>query len=460
MDRTYTVARDDAASSMRAGLAAVAAAALALAAGCSVAILNGFPLIFSDSQNYVASGATLTVPWGRPIFYGLFLRPLLFADLWPAVLAQSALIAYVTWIAARVVRPGLGAGLFSAMFVALCLFSTLPWVAGQIMPGIFTGVVILGTFVVVFANERVARAHYWSVAALTTLAVSTHLSHVFLLLVLLPVCAVCRFRLAGRRQLGWRVGVASVGLVVAVAAILFSNVLQSGRPVLSRGGTVFALAKLLESGAPQAYLAQTCPGAGLALCAEADALPRDANAFLWSSESPLRRLGREALAREAGVVVIGSVASYPLRVAGHAALSALRQLASFSVASGRRPEDLAKAEFSSSFEAAAQTSRQARAALPFAAADRLASAGLLIAVVALATLLVVGMSQPLLALTATVLVGVLANALICGALSVVDGRYQARVVWLVAFAGLLAMAELWDRWRERHRRAAGVAGGR
>jgi len=126
------------------------AALLCLAACCGVAIINGMPLLFPDTAAYVISGASLSVPWDRPIYYGRFTRPFLFANLWPIVILQSAVILCALWAVARVVRGEVRAAQFTVLVLALCVFSGLPWVAGQVIPDIFTTVVILGFFALCF----------------------------------------------------------------------------------------------------------------------------------------------------------------------------------------------------------------------------------------------------------------------------------------------------------------------
>jgi hypothetical protein len=60
-----------------------------------VALWNGYPLVFSDSQRYLNGGILRYLPSEAPIFYGVFLIPLHLdgLSLWPVVAAQSLLLA-------------------------------------------------------------------------------------------------------------------------------------------------------------------------------------------------------------------------------------------------------------------------------------------------------------------------------------------------------------------------------
>jgi hypothetical protein len=442
-------------------LAAPLVAFLCVAACCAVAILNGFPLLFSDTAAYIAAGVGLHVPRDRPIFYGLFLRPLLFADLWPVVVLQSAIIVYVLLAVTRIVCREVRASQFAAIIVVLCAISPLPWVAGHIIPDIFAPVVVLGIFAIFFAGDETGRLERGILCGLTAFAISTHLSHIPLAIIVVVACAVCRVCLCGPAGLFRRAAISGAIIAVAVIAISASNFMQTGKPTLSRGSAIFGLAKLLESGVAQAYLSKACPEAELALCALADEPPLGVNKFLWTRESPLHRLGGpQALAEEAQIVVNGTVAEFPLRVLKASASSALAQFVSFSVASGRGPESIRTMldpGFGQRLNEGAENSRQGRGTLPFSSADKVIGAGLLMAAVAAGSLLALGMRPRTFALLAAILTGLVANAAICGTLSVVDGRYQARIIWLVTFLGLIAILEFWTRRpasRERAVRAA------
>ncbi len=57
------------------------------------ALINGYPLLYSDSATYIESGMGLFVPIDRPIFYGLFIRIASMSySLWFVVILQSLVI--------------------------------------------------------------------------------------------------------------------------------------------------------------------------------------------------------------------------------------------------------------------------------------------------------------------------------------------------------------------------------
>ena len=129
MDLTYALRADARATSAAVPLSAFAAIALSLIACLAVALLNGLPLILADTATYLVSGTTFTVPWDRPIFYGLFMRPLLFAHLWPVVVAQSTIAIAMLWLAVRVAKARIDPVRFGLLMITLAIFwSSRRWV--------------------------------------------------------------------------------------------------------------------------------------------------------------------------------------------------------------------------------------------------------------------------------------------------------------------------------------------
>ncbi|MDP3929784.1 MAG: hypothetical protein Q8R57_12235, partial [Bacteroidota bacterium] len=117
------------------------------------AFFNGFPLLYSDTGAYIASGFEGKVPLDRPITYGLFLRHASLAhSLWFVVLAQSIIVSALLWV---VFTHFLGSGKraaiwFLALVFGLNLISSLPWISGMLMADIFTPISFLLLYILMF----------------------------------------------------------------------------------------------------------------------------------------------------------------------------------------------------------------------------------------------------------------------------------------------------------------------
>ena len=57
------------------------------------ALLNGYPIVFSDTGTYLSQAIHLYLGWDRPAFYSLFMIALhMTLTTWPVVLAQAACV--------------------------------------------------------------------------------------------------------------------------------------------------------------------------------------------------------------------------------------------------------------------------------------------------------------------------------------------------------------------------------
>src|SRR6516162_2285293 len=125
----------------------------------SVAILNGYPLLFPDSGDYIVKSFTLEVPPYRTIFYSIFMRLTSFGiSPWLAVVAQSAMTVFVLFACLEYLcehKEGSTwkSRLFVGMVLALACGTSLPWYVGQLMPDIFTGLLILCLFLLLYDSQ-------------------------------------------------------------------------------------------------------------------------------------------------------------------------------------------------------------------------------------------------------------------------------------------------------------------
>ena len=102
-------------------------------------------------------------------------------SLWPLVILQALMISYMILQVARAEAPRLTLGGLTAIGAVLSLFTGIGWYAGQVEPDIFTPVVILGAYLLLFRGDRLGRAGRLVVTGLTGLAVASHPSHLGLL---------------------------------------------------------------------------------------------------------------------------------------------------------------------------------------------------------------------------------------------------------------------------------------
>jgi hypothetical protein len=417
-----------------------------------VALFNGAPLVFSDTLSYSTAAFEGEVPGLFSIFYSAFILPLhQGVTFWPVIFIQAAILGHLLYLTARAVTSGKISHIDMTVIVfALAVFSSLPWVTGEVLPDVFTAVVLLGLFLLAFAENELSRTELISVGILTTFAISTHLSHVPIATGLILLCIGLRVFVSGSRKQIWRWTARLVlPLVIAVASMMAVNVLNAQSFVLARNSNVFLLAKWIDEGPALAYLKESCPRAGYALCEYLGELEGKSHDQLkWSGDSPFRKIGTfDELEPEARAIVRGTLYRFPHEIIRKSLIDAGLQLGRFQAGDGLTQEfarwvgeHLGKV-YGTQVGEPFLASKQARGELPTAQTRYLHLVGLAIGV---------GMclwcwrrrhllTPEFFLLFLFVFVGILWSACVTGALSGPYDRYLARVIWLVCFVGLIGL---------------------
>ncbi len=409
---------------------------------------NGYPAMFADSGTYLGQAIQGYLGWDRPAFYSLFLHSLhMRLSLWPIPVVQGLVVAHVLALCLRILgRPGATPILLAGF--GLGSLSSLPFFAAQIMPDVFTGVLVLCMWLLAHGWEWLSRREQLYVACLATGCVAVHQAHLPLaggLALALGLLAVFGGQGFGalRRMV--------VPPVVAALALLAHNSVGHGKVSLSPYGSIFAAARVIYDGPGRQTLAEQCAVRHWRICEVRDRLPPYANAFLWYANSPLwdgTLGGAKAWGPEAGEVVRATIATRPLEVAQAMAANTLRQIGMMATGDGLEPwrgtpgpEPVIEQFFAQEL-AAFRGARQWQGSL-VADAESLAPlhlavawTGLILAAVAIWPL---RRRQPAAAHCVAALLAALGNAAITGGRTGPHHRYQARIAWLFAFAPAAAL---------------------
>jgi hypothetical protein len=444
-------------------VAMVIAGALLL---CWPAFWNGFPLMYSDTGAYLATAFEGKVPMARPTGYGLFIRYAAMGQhIWWPLLVQGLLCALLLWRTVRVVLPDVAAWkAFPLSFVGAFMLTGLPWYASQLMPDVFTGLVALTFFLLLFDQQTNVWGR-WGYAFLAYIFCFSHYSHAAMLLILSGIAGlVWALQWLRKRKPSFglgRIALAALPALMAIFSFYYVNYQNDLGWRMTRSAHVFTMARLSETGILQAYLHETCPTQPWSLCPYADALPSTAADFIWREDSPFKQTGYWEGSRPGYDSLLADFFSRPhyQKLYAQAAMrSGFAQLFELSVGEGLTPYN----ENSSPYKFFAR-------AMPAQVPNYLASvqfdrlfdfsgdiwvmkATMLFSVILLLVAwVVVGRKLPTqlhwfvsLALGSYVL-----NAILTGALANVYARLQARIAWIIPLACILVLLELWQKRRLR-----------
>lgn len=426
------------------------------------ALLNGFPFLYYDVIGYLG-GANLfahaffaaPIEWpqiprivGRSVYYGAFLLLSLKAGgFWVAATVQGLFAAGCVAMFLRY-WPHVSVGIAGALLQA----TTLPFFVSFMLPDVLTGLAILSATALLLFWQRdgVATRAFW--IAVATVAALAHSSNLPVLIAL----AVSGLVLPHQRR-PWLAAAAIVAatLVGAMgerASAIGVERLTGDAPIRPP----FVTARLTTDGPGTRYLRATCPANGFALCRYLARLPAATNDyFLWddSSERGVFQLvspaDRQRIAAEDARFAWATFSHFPVATlatlaSGTGGQLRLPRLEEFNYSphqtnffqSRLPPPTLAAVVRSRAFAGTMPTR------VPLALMRVLTFVAALLCVRAL-----LAASTPVdLRLTvALILIGLLANAAVCGGLSGANTRYADRILWLLPLAGLLTLGAPRDR---------------
>jgi hypothetical protein len=417
------------------------------------ALWNGYPLVFSDTGTYLSQAIERYLGWDRPVFYSLFLFSLhMTITTWPVIVAQTLLVTHTLHLLRRALLPQVSGWWLLPCVGFLSVATALPWFAAQLMPDIFTPILVLALALLVLVPERLShRERIWLVI-FAAFMIAAHQSHLLLAFGLLLILLPLRGRFGAATSLGLRDLLMTITpLMLAATAMVAVNVVGVGRVSLSPYGNVFLLARVIYDGPGMDVLRLDCPQTHWRLCAFVDQFPPGSDDFLWREDGPLANAGGpKVVSIDADAIIASAIRAAPGTELRAFLGNALQQLTRFASGYGLQPwpstvTPRIERDFSRFEIAAYAASRQTQGTLGIPAwMQALHSAVAILGVLACcATLPIALRRQHVVAgFVIAVLLALLGNAAITGGLSGPHDRYQSRIMWLAPLTALLATVSL------------------
>ena len=410
----------------------------------AVALWNGFPLVFYDTGGYLAEGLQGAFLAERSPVYSLLLFVTGGAvSLWPVVILQAAMTAWLVGETARIEAAQLSLQGLVGVGLVLMLVTGIGWYTGQVEPDCMTALVVLGAYLLLFHSTVLGPVRATLAAVITGLAVACHPSHLGLMAGLLLLAILLRLM---RRDLRLKILPGLVALAIALGLILASNYALTRQVFLSRSASQFVFARLMQDGIVKRLLDDTCPQSGYRLCAYKSRLKTRADAWLWAPDSLFRSEGGfNGDHAEEGRIIADSVRRYPLLQVEAAVRDSVRQFFTFKTGDGIESQEwILKPEIQKMMPAQIPgylAAEQQRGKLRFVTLNMIHVTVGMLSLLGLLLLLQRALIRGRwneAALPGLVLSALIGNAIICGTFSNPHDRYQSRLIWLPTLVLLLA----------------------
>ena len=416
----------------------------------------------------------LTVMAARSPWYGAFMWPIQrYGTIWMVAALQSLVGAWLIWLLWRTTAPG--APLWTAYAVqgATALFSTLPFVAGFIMPDVFTAYLILGVTLLLVSWTRLGRAERAGLLLLIFFECRFHGANTALAAFIAATAGAASLlpKLDRRTALTSMVVVLlTLGASVAAGILVdLAIVSKTGQPP---GRPPFLAMRLIADGPGRTYLRRVCAeGATYRLCRYKTLPLDDIEDMIWSTD-PKKGIflkgnteHRMVLEREERPFVTGVILSDPVGVALSSLNNWRKQLGMVAVHDPLIDPELYIAHqpyidsplrpMVERIGSCGPDRHGCRTRLTQPVADRLQTVEFILATAIVAVLAARSIPRPVrrpspvpsrwLEAAGLATVGLLTNALLYGAIAGPFFRYQSCVAWIATAMAAVGLASCFRR---------------
>jgi hypothetical protein len=429
-----------------------AAVLLATIAMMWPALYNRYPMLYPDSLTYIGDGRLvaraiflhrLSDYYGmRSFIYSLGILPWHWnITLWPVVVFQSLITAWLIWLVVRSIFKRNTVAHYLALIAVLTALTSVGWFVCLIMPDILAPALCLTIYLLIFVPETLSRIEHIAVILIAWWAIASHASH---LILTVWMCFVLTAVLLLQRQPIRRSlrTIAPLALIAIAAALnqLTLHAYLYGTPTLNGDRPPFLMGRIIADGPGKTYLQQHCAQLNWTICNSVQNLPDNEDDFFWSDTGIWHNADRTAqhrLLQEELPLVLATLRTYPRQQIIKSASNFWQQLTTYYLGAFD-PSDYITQDIGNVLPGASPTyrnTRQAKATLPtdaFSTIQQWTVITSLLVIIALTTF-TWRRSPRLAGLTIVIIFTVISNAFITGVLSGIDDRYQSRIIWLIPF---------------------------
>lgn len=385
---------------------------------------------------------------GRSVYYGIipFTGIAVASSDWLTVLVQALVtgIALVGLVRHFIDPRQRGFGWACAACFALLAATSLPFFVSMLMPDFMAGISIVAAAVLVVGWYRESRTGrlLWFI-----LALAAALMHSANILILLAIAGPGLLFAAVRHDSGAGRGGATL-VAIALLGLAGEAVFTQAVTRITGAAPIrppFVSARLIEDGPGLAYLDRNCPVSGFVLCHFRDRMPEGSDTFLWSADprngvfSATTPAIQRALSAEQMRFVIAVVRTFPLQSAIVMLRAGAKQMGLLSLAEFNYQSHGHLARVPPPVLREITMTRAYTRTMPVGISELMLWPSLLGSLAIIAMAFHIRAMRPVAGYGAVAVLGLLANDIVCGALSTPHDRYQARIVWILPLISFLIL---------------------
>ena len=255
------------------------------------ALYNRYPLMYFDSGAYMEMALNFEPSFHRALGYPLLIRLTgLLVTNWPLIIIQGLVLSILIY---KIIQPIVAKSKLNwihfASIVILSFSSAISWYAAQLMPDIWTLILVLAVAGLII-NRGLSSSWLWFYGILQFFALLTHLSHIplmFLLLISIGALWLISNKQLFRISKKYWIALITPFLLAAITVPSFNSSFGYGFR-FSLASNAFITANLGEMGVLKMYLDENCDQLNSGLCDIKDELPLETSGYLWDSDSPVQ----------------------------------------------------------------------------------------------------------------------------------------------------------------------------
>jgi hypothetical protein len=393
---------------------------------------------------------------GRSLYYGLLLYSgVIFGDSWGTLVAQAGALLLALWLLIKSLNEPVWPHLV-VITIALSFLSDVAFFTSFLMPDLFAGIVVLLSAILISTRRGLTDRSYLLFYILLAAGMLFHDS-----CGLISICIICGAGISNMVTRSWSNWKGLCIILLAVITGFVGQQLFSAAVRHTMGESPmrypFISARLVADGPGSEYLRDKCPSSGFILCRYVNEFPMDSDTFLFGTE-PGKTLfatashdDRLAISKEQFSFLIAVFKWNPIAVLQTSIHNSILEMFDFNLDDFRyrlgaqkdMDRNMPIAMLSRLHRSAAY-----RNTMPINAINRFVYAftiaSMLYLLLALAGILPKRrMDRTYKLLFCWIVFGVIVNAVVCGALSGVFPRYEARVIWLFPLLAILIESRIW-----------------